>query len=369
MSNSKSNILYIFLCVLIFVQFFDSRVYGQSDSVIIVQGVIDTVPNARYYFSYTKNGQHYEDTIKLDSKRKFEYRVSSTEPLCLYISIDNAPGSSWYDSTRVGSYTVYNFWVEPGKRTYFKGKKKWSEQVVKNSKTEEEKIRFYRMQAPILNNIDKEHKNKRTMAFDSLRKVFITQNSSTYYSLHLLNGMIRNESSDYPFIEAQLAKLPADLKKNHIATDLQKRIDVARALLVGKVMPDFEQTDSASNPVRLSTLRGKYILVDFWASWCVPCRKQNPFLVDTHQKFASKGFDILGVSLDTSKENWIEAIQKDQLNWTHVSDLKGFGNAVAKQFFIHSVPDNFLLNPEGVIIGRDLNEQQLLKELERIFGE
>ena len=134
-------------------------------------------------------------------------------------------------------------------------------------------------------------------------------------------------------------------------------------------MPDFEQADTLSKPVKLSDFRGKYVLVDFWASWCVPCRHDNPRLVKIYKRFSDKNFDILGISLDEKKGDWLQAIHHDGLPWAQLSDLKGFDNAVAKGFFIHAVPTKFLLDPNGVIIARDFSSGQLERKLEEIFSE
>src|SRR5690606_12198243 len=165
-----------------------------------------------------------------------------------------------------------------------------------------------------------------------------------------------------------MATLSENLKSTPTGRLITQKITVNNLVGIGQIMPDFEQPDTASNAVKLSDFRGKYLLIDYWASWCGPCRKENPYLVDSHEKFASKGFDILGVSLDRSKNRWLEAIRKDGLNSTHVSDLKEFDNAVAKRFFIHAIPDNFLLDPDGVIIARNVRGRELLRELEKIFN-
>jgi peroxiredoxin len=124
-------------------------------------------------------------------------------------------------------------------------------------------------------------------------------------------------------------------------------------------MPDFTQNDQNGKPVRLSSFKGKYVLVDFWASWCGPCRAENPNLVKAYNTFKSKNFTILSVSLDNNKDKWLEAIKKDVLTWTHVSDLKYWQNEVAVQFGIQSIPASFILDPTGKIIGRDLRGADL----------
>ncbi|WP_158799316.1 TlpA disulfide reductase family protein [Pedobacter sp. L105] len=139
-------------------------------------------------------------------------------------------------------------------------------------------------------------------------------------------------------------------------------------LYVGKILPDFVQADTSGIPIKLSDFRGKYILVDFWASWCKPCRAENPHLVAAMKKYDHKKFDIISVSLDSKKSDWLEAISKDGLqNWTHVSDLKGWNNGVSIYYKLIAIPRNFLLDPSGKIIAKNLRGQDVLDMLNKII--
>ena len=146
------------------------------------------------------------------------------------------------------------------------------------------------------------------------------------------------------------------------------RVEILRSVQIGQPAPDFTQNDTAGNPLTLSSLKGKYLLVDFWASWCSPCRTENPNVVEAWKKYHKKGFDILGVSLDRNRDKWIEAIDKDDLTWNHVSDLQYWSNAAAKLYGVNLIPANVLLDPEGIIIGRNLKGEDLQLELEGILG-
>lgn len=135
----------------------------------------------------------------------------------------------------------------------------------------------------------------------------------------------------------------------------------------GTLLADFSQPDTAGVPVSLSSLRGNYVLVDFWASWCGPCRQENPNLVAAYNKYKSKKFTVLGVSLDKAKQAWVDAIAMDGLTWTHVSDLQGWQNTVAQQFQIYSIPQNFLIDPNGKVIGKNLRGAALERKLAKVL--
>ncbi len=160
-------------------------------------------------------------------------------------------------------------------------------------------------------------------------------------------------------------------KKLPSAIEFKSRLDIAKRTAIGEFAMDFTQNDTSGVPVSLSSLKGRYLLIDFWASWCGPCRTENPNLVKVFAKYKSKGFHILGVSLDRpgQKEKWMKAIYDDKLEWTHVSDLQFWNNEVAKQYGIQAIPQNLLLDPEGRIIAKNIRGEELeLKVAEAIEG-
>ena len=149
---------------------------------------------------------------------------------------------------------------------------------------------------------------------------------------------------------------------------LAERETILAKVEPGQPAPEFAMNDTTGKPISLSSFKGKVVLVDFWASWCGPCRAENPNVVAAFKKFGSKGFTVLGVSLDTDKSKWEAAIAKDGLTWSHVSDLIGWQNAAAKQYGVMSIPANFLLDKEGKIIGSGLRGEALVKKLEEVLG-
>lgn len=170
-------------------------------------------------------------------------------------------------------------------------------------------------------------------------------------------------------MENVLASLDSKVTGSTFAKTFTDRIEKLRNVAVGKVAPDFTMNDINGNPVSLSQLKGKVLLVDFWAAWCGPCRDENPNVVDAYTKYKDKGFDVLGVSLDRDKEAWKKAIADDKLSWTQVSDLLYWQNAAAKLYAISSIPSNVLLDKDGVIIARNLRGEDLQKKLAELFPE
>ncbi|MFA4871012.1 MAG: TlpA disulfide reductase family protein [Pedobacter sp.] len=143
---------------------------------------------------------------------------------------------------------------------------------------------------------------------------------------------------------------------------LTAKYNKAKQIAIGKSV-DFTQTDDKGNEFKLSSLRGKYVLVDFWASWCVPCRAENPHLLKAYNQLKSKGFEIVGISLDETKAAWLNAVKHDGMPWIQVSDLKGFKTEIAVKYGISAIPQNFLINPEGVIIAKDLRGENVNEKI------
>jgi peroxiredoxin len=200
-------------------------------------------------------------------------------------------------------------------------------------------------------------------------KQFIKANPGVFTSVFVLNNYAT--TMDLNELENLYASLSPKYKETKSGRSIASVIEARKITAIGKIAPDFTQPDTIGNAVKLSDFRGKYVLVDFWASWCGPCRAENPNLVKTFNQYKDKGFTVLGVSLDQpgKKEAWLAAIHKDELTWTQVSDLKFWDNKVAVLYGVKAIPANLLLDKEGKIIAKDLRGADLEKKLAEVIGE
>ena len=189
--------------------------------------------------------------------------------------------------------------------------------------------------------------------------------SSPVSAFELYQTFIMNP--EYKELDSCFNFLSEDMRKSFFGKKLAETLATAKNTAIGNPAPDFSQADPSGKMITLSSLRPQYVLIDFWASWCGPCRAENPFVVAAYNKYHKKGFEILGVSFDEDKDKWLKAIEKDHLTWKHVSDLKGWKNSLASVYGIHGIPMNFLLDKEGKIIAKGLRGEDLEKKLEEVM--
>jgi peroxiredoxin len=197
----------------------------------------------------------------------------------------------------------------------------------------------------------------------AIMSAFVSGHPNSFVSLLVLN----EGDFDLKTTTALYNSLSPKIKNTEMGQAMGMEIESVLHTSVGSKAPDFTQNNVSGEPVKLSDFKGKYVLVDFWASWCGPCRQENPNVVKAYNAYKDKNFTILGVSLDENKYAWQSAIQKDGLTWAHVSDLKGWRNTAAVLFGVRSIPQNFLIDPNGIIVEKNLRGEALQQTLSEII--
>lgn len=355
---------------------------------VIFKGVTDTIYNGKILILYNKiTGDHDSATVVNGG---FEISVPYKEPTRYMFY-------SKYELKKKGGYAPYGILItKPGTINIKADMETLSNSVVADAPDNDLLAAFVKAGMPLRQQIqDKlsekfgadvmKHLNPKDPQYAEIYAyynelneagnkseverlgMFIKANPGSFAALYLLNNMI----TVVPVEKAQLYydELGQSFKETSYAKTILKVIDAKKITAIGKIAPDFEQPDTSGKIVKLSDFKGQYVLVDFWASWCGPCREENPNVVKAYHNFHDQGFTVLSVSLDQpgKKEAWLNAIHHDGLTWTQVSDLKFWNNAVAKLYGIQAIPQNFLLDKDGKIIAVNIKGEELNKKLVEIF--
>ena len=202
----------------------------------------------------------------------------------------------------------------------------------------------------------------------TLLKKFIQQNPASLVSMDALRAFA-GPSPSYYEVMPLFSSLSPNIQNSFYGRGFKEALEKLKATSIGSIAPDFTQNDPSGKPISLSSFKGKYVLVDFWASWCGPCRQENPNVVKVYNQYKAKNFTVLGVSLDrpNGKDAWLKAIKDDGLTWNHVSDLQFWNNEVAALYGVRSIPGNFLIDPKGKIIAKDLRGAELEQTLAQVL--
>ena len=177
-----------------------------------------------------------------------------------------------------------------------------------------------------------------------------------------------DEENEFEFLDSLAQKYKTELPNSSYTKELVNKVESYRRLAIGSLAPELSLPNPEGEVISLSSFKGKYVMIDFWAAWCRPCRMENPNVVRMYNAYHDKGFEVLGVSLDRTRDAWVKAIAEDQLIWTQVSDLKYFESAAAELYQINSIPATYLIGPDGTIVAKNLRGPELEAKLKEIFG-
>jgi peroxiredoxin len=197
-------------------------------------------------------------------------------------------------------------------------------------------------------------------------KQFVKENNKSTVALFVLYKYLSGELSRAE-IEKLYANIDSGLINSTYANCIKLQIEIIKRTEIGQKATDFSLPDTSGNSITLSSFLGKYVLVDFWASWCPSCRDENPNVVKAFNKYKNKGFTVLGISFDTKHDRWLKAVYADKLTWTHLSDLRGWENAVGNLYGIRAIPSNLLISPDGKIIAKNIRGKALQDKLKEII--
>lgn len=325
----------------------------------------------RPYIYFIMNGK--QDSI-LVKNGKFSYKGSLTEPCLAYLTDRASFSTTFYIDIENVPITIQGKITEPDNFKITGGKTQQENELLKAStKTvDDKKKQLYKKyreankakDSTAFEDIENELE-RLTVEEKQLVKAFISSHPKSYSSLNNLGNL--TYSTDYPEMNRLFQLLDPILKNSATGKKLKTAIEILKRGDNGQKMIDFTQKDLSGNPVSFSSFKGKYVLVDFWASWCGPCRAENPNVLKAYQKFSTKGFTVIGVSLDDDAEKWKKAVEEDKMSWTQVSDLKGFNNELSTYYGIKGIPSNYLVDPNGVIIAKNLRGKKLMDKLQELI--
>ena len=349
----------------------------QADSAFTINGKFEKIKKGKMYLTIYGDNGPVKDSAEI-VKGNFKFKGYVQKPSTAYLTMKDHKD----DNLR--------FYVEPVKMTIRGNGNIIKELEINGSPLNTDDKRLYQYLKPVKEEEEKyyalyseasKNKNKTiTDSLDELETIMMQRKRSFIKQFVLANpaslrsAMAITENYGYYAeafeVEPLYNALDASIKSSVNGEAVKKMLDIYKTVAIGQLAPDITQSDTTGKSISLSSLRGNYVLVDFWASWCGPCRRENPNIVKAYQAYNAKGFEIFGVSYDNEKgtAKWKKAIVDDGLTWKQVSDLQGWKNTTSEQYYIKAIPSNLLLDKEGRIIAKNLFGKQLTDKLSALLN-
>jgi peroxiredoxin len=375
-SNMK-NIVFAVVSTFIFVTAYSQKSTTEKKLPFKIEGTIRNFTGKTIYVHHKWNEKDYTDSARVQDG-KFSFNLKTVEP-----------NMYWFTTTgNINEQSNYIFFADPVtiKAALIGDSLPYSRVEAGQSQKDYAEYRVMinnlvmlqqKMQADFNDAVQKGDVNTQQAIqaeYQSLNgqfiyglKNFVKTHPKSPVSGYIIYNDLNNPAIPLAEVEEALSYTDKEIANTKYIKLATKRVEDKRGTTVGFKATNFSQNTPEGKTVSLSDFKGKYVLVDFWASWCRPCRMENPNVVAAYNRFKDKGFTVLGVSMDSNREPWIAAIKQDNLTWTHVSDLKGWGNEVGKLYNVTGIPQNFLIDKEGKIVAKDLRGAALDEKLAEVL--
>ena len=361
------------LVLFTFLAFLSCSGEAENDGKVSVSGKIENAPEGHVVLSkFTESRPVVVDTVQLDANGNFDYSLEIDVPTFYEL---NLFGQRSVRLALLNDDVNINYDFSDPESLVLEGSKDSQEMqkidVLITSYQEDVNALNEAYYEAMSNNDSDQIKKIQSDALlledNQAKKVKEAINSMGDSFASLAAVGLLNSKNEFQFIDSLVAELDQKYPETKMIIQLKQQLDEMRPLSMGQVAPEIELPNPEGQTVKLSDFRGKYVMIDFWAGWCKPCREENPNVVRLYNEYKDQGFEVFGVSLDRTREAWIDAIFEDQLTWTQVSDLKYFNSEAATTYQINAIPATYLIDPEGKIIGKDLRGPSLESKLKEIF--